>query len=65
MKQLKRQRICYSSDRGFRGHSGKGWERKEKRDVWPGIKHGARVHKRTDDRGGGLTSGDGQRLQGM
>lgn len=64
MKQLKRQRVCYSSNRGFREHSGKGWERK-KRDVWPGIKHGARVRKRTDDIGGGLTSGGGQRLQGM
>ena len=43
--------VCYSSN----GLSGKGWERKEKRDVWPGIKHGARVHKRTDNKGGGHT----------
>lgn len=35
MKQLKRQGVCYSPN----GLSGKGWERKENRDVWPGIKH--------------------------
>lgn len=51
MKQLKRQGVCYSSN----GLSGKGWERKEVRDVWPGIKHGARVHRRTDNKGGGHT----------
>lgn len=51
MKQLKRQGVCYSPN----GLSGKGWERKENRDVWPGIKHGARVHRRTNNKGGGHT----------
>lgn len=51
MKPLKRQGVCYSPN----GLSGKGWERKENRDVWPGIKHGARVHRRTNNKGGGHT----------